>query len=235
MYACRAPSSFASVKLCLAHYSEGCLSIKMSSDKPWLSDPISIKKKELRKKVEQQELLTLSGEDQAQQSTKVLEKVLAAPWFKDANRISIYAGVEYGEIQTDEIVKAILDSGKTAFVPQFKKGTLTMKMLKVPSYEEYAKMEMYRFGIRQPKDEDNWEPYENTGPLDLVLLPGVAFTKNGDRLGHGMGHYDRMLADHKNRFGKLPKMYGLALTQQMVDSVPLSDTDIKLDGVICAE
>ncbi|VDM84923.1 unnamed protein product [Strongylus vulgaris] len=72
-------------------------------------------------------------------------------------------------------------------------------------------------------------------PLDLMLLPGVAFTKDGDRLGHGMGYYDRMLADHKNRFGKLPLMYGLSLTQQMVDSVPLGETDIKLDGVIRAE
>ncbi|CAJ0593697.1 unnamed protein product [Cylicocyclus nassatus] len=210
-------------------------SVKMSTtSKSWVNDPISKQKKELRKEV-QQRFLSISAEEQVQQSNKVLEKILAAPWFKDAKRISIYSSAKYGEIQTDKIVKAILDHDKIAFVPQFTTGNLLMKLLKVPSYEAYEKMEPYRYGIRQPKDEDNWEPYEKSGPLDLVLLPGVAFTKNGDRLGHGMGYYDRMLADHKNRFGRLPIMYGLSLSQQMVDSVPLSDTDIKLDGVICAE
>ena len=49
------------------------------------------------------------------------------------------------------------------------------------------------------------------------------------------GYYDRFLADHKARFGKLPLLYGLAQTQQIVDTLPLGEDDVKLNGVLYAD
>ncbi|KHJ99582.1 5-formyltetrahydrofolate cyclo-ligase [Oesophagostomum dentatum] len=204
-----------------------------SADKPWRTDPISIRKKELRKEIGER-LVTIPIEETARQSEIVLKKLLSSSWFQEAKRLSVYTHA-YLEIHTDKIVEESLAQGKEVFVPQFTTGNLIMKMLKVPSLDEYNAMEKYRYGIRQPKMEDNWEPYENSGPLDLMLVPGVGFTKEGHRLGHGMGYYDRFLADHRARFGKLPLLYGLAQIQQMVDSVPLGESDVKLDGVLHAD
>uniref|UniRef100_A0A1I7W8L2 SWIB domain-containing protein n=1 Tax=Heterorhabditis bacteriophora TaxID=37862 RepID=A0A1I7W8L2_HETBA len=48
------------------------------------------------------------------------------------------------------------------------------------------------------------------------------------------GYYDRMLTDHNKQFCNMPKRYGLALKEQIVEQVPLSAVDVKLDGIIHA-
>lgn len=90
-----------------------------------------------------------------------------------------------------------------------------------------------------------------SGGLDLILCPGVAFTRRGGRLGHGMGYYDKFLAEHFNRNAhrrgepsqtsidaKLTEhktiLLGLALKEQIVDEVPLDERDVLLDQVITA-
>lgn len=89
-----------------------------------------------------------------------------------------------------------------------------------------------------------------SGGLDLILLPGVAFTRNGGRLGHGMGYYDKYLEEHFKRnphrrsdeqlnldqkiSQKKTILLGLALNEQIVDEVPLEPNDFPLDAVVTA-
>ncbi len=87
----------------------------------------------------------------------------------------------------------------------------------------------------------------------MVFLPGVAFTKDGGRMGHGMGYYDKYLQNlfescpdrmapnewrsnlsRKIKEGKTA-LIGLAFAQQVVDKVPIDDTDILLDTVITSK
>lgn len=88
------------------------------------------------------------------------------------------------------------------------------------------------------------------GGLDLILMPGVAFTRQGGRLGHGMGYYDKFLHEHFNknphRHTDSPKgiadkiatkktiLLGLALKEQIVDEVPLDENDVLLDDIVAA-
>jgi 5-formyltetrahydrofolate cyclo-ligase len=75
-------------------------------------------------------------------------------------------------------------------------------------------------------------------PLDVILMPGVAFTNNGDRLGHGMGYYDKYLQSYFNRFPNSNQhqtvLIGLAFREQIIDNVPTDENDWKLDIVLCA-
>uniref|UniRef100_A0A7I5E6M5 5-formyltetrahydrofolate cyclo-ligase n=1 Tax=Haemonchus contortus TaxID=6289 RepID=A0A7I5E6M5_HAECO len=211
----------------------GFQTVKMTSTaKPWQTDPISAQKKELRKKIAAL-LADVSTEEVRRQSEAVAEKVLSSSWFKDARRLSVYVHTK-GEIETDRIVEESLKLGKELFIPQFAKGNPRMRLLRVPSHSDFLKLEPTLWGIRQPSDSHHWEDYEGTGALDLILMPGVAFTLNGCRLGHGMGYYDRALNAHRRQFGVLPARYGLALMQQIVNEVPLSDTDVALDGIVLA-
>lgn len=71
------------------------------------------------------------------------------------------------------------------------------------------------------------------GGLDVLIVPGRAFTKSGYRLGRGKGYYDKWLSQYKQKFnGKLPFTIGLAFAQQILDELPISETDEKLDQVL---
>lgn len=89
------------------------------------------------------------------------------------------------------------------------------------------------------------------GGLDLILMPGVAFSTDGKRLGHGMGYYDKFL---ENFFIKNPSrcssssasnicrkisegktiLFGLAFKEQIFDEIPITDKDVILDEIITA-
>lgn len=69
-----------------------------------------------------------------------------------------------------------------------------------------------------------------------MIVPGRAFTKTGCRLGRGKGYYDKyLLACSEKNHGKPPYTIGLAFMQQMVDEVPQTSDDIKLNEVIYAD
>lgn len=84
----------------------------------------------------------------------------------------------------------------------------------------------------------------------MILMPGVAFSRNGGRLGHGMGYYDKFLSEcfiknphrHSNEKQSIDEkisqkktiLLGLALAEQIVDEVPLETTDVLLDAVVTA-
>lgn len=70
------------------------------------------------------------------------------------------------------------------------------------------------------------------GGLDLVLVPGLAFTVAGHRLGRGKGYYDTFLAKCRSTQGTPPHTVGLAFSQQVVLSVPTDENDICVDVVL---
>lgn len=90
------------------------------------------------------------------------------------------------------------------------------------------------------------------GGLDLIIMPGVAFTTGGARCGHGMGYYDKFIADS---FAACPKravnkdrgdiasklvngqtvLMGLAFRQQLIADLPTSEHDVLLDVVVSSD
>lgn len=83
------------------------------------------------------------------------------------------------------------------------------------------------FGIMEP---DTDAAFDDLASIDVVLVPGVAFTPDGDRLGRGRGYYDRFLA-------KLPAStltIGLCYPSQLLPQLPIDPWDRKLDKVISA-
>ena len=77
------------------------------------------------------------------------------------------------------------------------------------------------FNILEPQNE----PY--SGVYDLIVVPGVAFDHNGNRIGRGRGYYDRFLCKHLN-----VKRIGICFDFQLVDEVPTEPNDIRMDKII---
>lgn len=66
-------------------------------------------------------------------------------------------------------------------------------------------------------------------PTALVLMPGLAFTEKGDRMGYGGGYYDKFLAGEPNH-----PTVALCYEFQMVEELPTQDHDIPVDLVLWA-
>ena len=77
------------------------------------------------------------------------------------------------------------------------------------------------FNILEPQNN------EYTGDYDLIVVPGVAFDRNGNRIGRGKGYYDRFLCKHLD-----VKRIGICFDFQLVDEVPTEDNDIRMHEII---
>ena len=79
------------------------------------------------------------------------------------------------------------------------------------------------FGILEPTGK-LFTDYEK---IDVVVVPGMAFDKEGHRLGRGKGYYDRFLAKIRNTY-----KIGLCFPWQLVDNVPTDEHDILMDEIM---
>ncbi len=85
-----------------------------------------------------------------------------------------------------------------------------------------GEMQTGAFGVSEPKDRIEFDKAK----IDLVLVPGVAFDKKGNRMGFGKGYYDRFLKDI-NAF-----KVGVCHSFQMVENVPHEEHDVKMDMIV---
>ncbi|CAH0382464.1 unnamed protein product [Bemisia tabaci] len=113
-----------------------------------------------------------------------------------------------------------------------------MEMVKIESVEEVKTLPKNSFGIREvPASEERertlWlqvRVFAFHRGLDLMILPGLAFTATGKRLGKGKGYYDRYILKARNV--RPPVLVGIAFRQQIVPNIPVTENDIDADIVI---
>lgn len=128
------------------------------------------------------------------------------------------------EVQTEAIIREALSQGKKVAVPlcsRPERQLIASRLLDFP-----GDLAPGTWGIPEPKPE-TLRPLDPCS-LDLVLVPGVAFDRQGYRLGYGGGYYDRFL----KRLAPGCVCVGLAFSLQVVDVLPREDHDRPVDLVI---
>lgn len=125
------------------------------------------------------------------------------------------------EINTEPLMKALQDAGHPLVLPCLKRA---QHPLEFRSYRVGDRLKSGPYNTKEPlKTASIVEP-------DIVLLPMLAFSRDGYRLGYGGGFYDRTL--QKLRAKKKIFACGLAYAAQEVPRVPMDQYDQKLDGVL---
>lgn len=71
-----------------------------------------------------------------------------------------------------------------------------------------------------------------TGGLDLIIIPGLGFTRRGDRIGRGKGYYDTYLHTYQQKMKVKPATVALAFYEQICDTIPTTDQDVPIDLVL---
>ena len=106
-----------------------------------------------------------------------------------------------------------------------------MEMVRIYNLQDYENLPVTKWNIKQPSDEEKRPEALDEGSLDLMLIPGMAFTEKGLRLGRGKGYYDTYLAKAKSKEIN-PKTLALAFNEQIVSEVPCDDHDYTIDSVV---
>ena len=153
----------------------------------------------------------------------IIERLKEEPAYQSAKTILCF--VSFGtEVQTHQFIRDALNEGKrilVPYIPSKKEGMKTSEL------KDFAELEPGYFNILTPKAQFLRITEEEP---DLVIVPGVAFSKNGYRIGYGGGFYDRYLADKLNA-----ARIGIAFQVQMVDEVPVDVHDIPVEKLITEE
>lgn len=186
---------------------------------PDLSDRASIRsfmRQRRNQLTDQQQLVAAKG---------LSQQLMSLPWFQRAQNIGVYLAND-GEIDPIVIATRSIYRKRSCYLPILnpaKKGHLIFGDYSGPKIRN-------RFGIEEP------DPKRCTvikpQQLDLVLLPLVAFDKQGGRLGMGGGFYDRTFEFLKRSGQTKPKLVGLAHELQQVPTLPIEQWDVPLSAIV---
>lgn len=165
-------------------------------------------------------------EERLQKSSKIAKKLFLLSEFLKAKTVLFYLSFD-GEVDTLRMIQDAIKQGKRVAVPVIKRDDRDI----VPSILKDLETELMRgpYGVLHPKNE--YIRPISLDTIDLVVVPGLAFDEAGNRLGRGMGYYDRFLS-------RLPKdvpTVGLAFDFQVIrDFPPLEPHDLSVSKVLFA-
>ena len=140
--------------------------------------------------------------------------------WQQASSIHCYVGALPGEVRTERLIERALVQRKRVLSPCVRPhGQLEHREL-----IDLSQLTETAFGLREPDPEQS--PPAAPELADLIIVPGVAFTVEGSRLGLGGGYYDRFLAGHA-----APRV-GLAYEMQLVETLSGSAHDQSVDWIV---
>lgn len=158
-----------------------------------------------------------------EKSRAVGDGVLALPAYQKARQVLLYLS-KGSEVDTWKVFARALAEGKEVYAPRCLDGEGTMGFFQVTSPQELLQG---RFGLWEP-DPRRCAPWRRREGA-LCLVPGIAFDRQGYRLGYGKGYYDRFLAAYP-----LPAA-GLCFGDLLVPRLPGEEHDRSVALVVTEE
>ena len=203
---------------------------------------LEIRKKEIRKNMIEKRQ-AMSSEEVESKSQEICRRLLHMDAYKETEVVLAYMSIR-NEVCPDSLIEQALSDGKSVYIPK----VYSNRRMEFYLYD--GEFDAGSFGIREPKNTDEDRRFQRSC-LDnetlackkaLVLVPGVAFDKAGNRLGYGGGYYDTFLSGEissdisaNSIAGNSVTKIGIAYSFQLVDELPAGKNDVKVDMVILPE
>ncbi|MBJ8110085.1 5-formyltetrahydrofolate cyclo-ligase [Bacillus cereus group sp. N6] len=163
---------------------------------------------------------SLSEERCTTLSEQIAFSLYAQKEWAEAKTIGITLSME-NEVNTYSIIEKAWEEGKKVVVPKCNKGTRTMSFRQISNFDQ---LEIVYMNLREPIPARTEEV--NADDIDLQIVPGVAYTERGERIGYGGGYYDRYLVHYKG------KTLSLAYSFQIVEHIPVEPFDKNVEKII---
>ena len=184
-------------------------------------------KKDLRKDIREKRR-SLSDSKREQAAFLLCERIASTKLFQRSKHIAFYLPND-GEMDLTLLIQHAWQLGKQCYLPVLAEPN--NKRLWFIPYQPEDKLKANRFGIPEPVHNNSLR-LRKTLSLDLILMPLVAFDKQGNRLGMGGGFYDRTLAflRHRQHWHK-PNLLGIAYEFQKQENLNTNPWDIPLQAI----
>lgn len=155
--------------------------------------------------------------DKLKRETRLYEQLFRYQLWQRASTVAITMSMG-NELNTQPIIDTAIASGKKVLIPRVSKKDLL--------WFEYNKNRLSKsnFGILEPNQEVNLA--HNLNDIDLMIVPGVAFTADNYRVGYGAGFFDRVLSAYDG------ETISLVLPPQLIDNFSKSLWDKPVKTVL---
>ena len=164
------------------------------------TDKMEMTKKQLRKYIKPK-IQLMTSQEKDFESLSIMEKLIRHPLYSQSHRIGIYQHLP-DEVKTNHIIEKCREDNKIIFYPKITNSVMVMEM------------------------ETEMSGNSND-QIDLLIVPGRAFDKNGNRLGRGGGYYDRYLEEHPSIL-----TVGICFDCQIVNKISVEKHDKRVDVII---
>lgn len=162
--------------------------------------------------------------DKDERSRGIARALREMPEYEAARTLMFYVDLP-DEVRTRPLIERALREGRRVVVPYCDGDDLGLFLL-----HDLAELAPGVLGIDEPPPRLRVLPERQVerAAIDLVVVPGVAFDRDGGRIGQGRGYYDRFLSTLGGRAGFI----ALAYQCQIFSSVPRGEHDIQMDAVV---
>lgn len=150
----------------------------------------------------------------------LLEEIKKWQGWNEIQNILAYFSIS-GEINLENLIKLAVREGKKIFFPVIR----SKDKMEFLSWNPGGKLVENRYGISEPQKGINWAA---SAGRSLVLVPALAYSKDYYRLGRGGGYYDKFFHSIQ---GKEVKFFGICFREQILETIPKSKWDIKVDEI----
>lgn len=194
--------------------------------KPDPNRPLLLAKKKLREKAY---AARDAQPDREKHSALICNTFTSLPAYRKARTVMMYLSCR-SEVSTRETVQNALAADKRIVIPYCTVDDDGRNKLGLWWLESLNELIPGMWNILEPPKSRWGEAVKEIDPkeLDLIMVPGVAFDPEGNRLGNGQGYYDRLLAEVRPDC----ELIGVCFESQIFEAIPMGPLDIALDGVL---
>lgn len=160
----------------------------------------------------------------AQFSNGIVQRITQMPEYRNARMMLGY--MNFGaEFESEILMRQALVDGKVLLLPKVNTVTRKLELYRVDDLD--AQLAPGAYDIREPV-ADRCVRLDTPEQVDFILLPGVAFGRDGARLGYGGGFYDKFLA----RLTHSPVLVAGAFAMQLSADIPMDATDRRIEWLV---
>lgn len=166
----------------------------------------------------------------AQFSHEISRRIVQLPQYQAARIVLGY--MNFGaEFASDAWARQVLADGKQLLLPKVNRATNELDAYRVTDLQQQVALGLWN--IPEPLPQHCLR-VDALSTVDFILLPGVAFGRDGARLGYGGGFYDKLLArlDDESGVAHHPALVAGAYAMQVVAGIPQEATDRKVEWLV---